>query len=207
MLNDLHPSNFDTMYDDVITCKSQLKVILENNLLNKNYFLFARRSLFYITGGAFASLLQNNSPNDIDIYCKDPQEIERLKSEILYHHQDDIANVPEDYKPSSSGTSFTILKNKMVSDWAITMKSGISFITKTTGDPQTIHKTFDYIHCMPHYELFSGRLWISALKYYACKHKLLIYNPNYHFETKQNKREDKFIKQGYKLCNMTLNNS
>jgi hypothetical protein len=78
---------------------------------------------FYVAGGAIASLLQGETPKDVDIYCDSDSVSKKMMQELITIHRKDIKETKE-YR------EFYAEDGKMVSEWAVTMKNGASFIFK-----------------------------------------------------------------------------
>lgn len=143
----------------------------------------------YITGGFIASHLQRTKPKDVDFYFEDEGPMDytiALLSDPMY--KDFIADVDPKYRDVIGRDG------KMITEWAITMKTGHSFITKHWGEPKELKQTFDYVHCCAHYELGSDQLFISEAQYVAATQKRLMVNNPLTFT---NKREEKFLLRGY----------
>ena len=111
-------------------------------------------SKVYLTGGAIASLLQGEQPKDWDFYCEDYATMDAIRDGLM-RHKDLVKDVDEKYKEVVGQDG------KMITSQAITMNDGSSFITMITLDPKNLKKTFDYVHCMPHYNLTTKTLYIS----------------------------------------------
>lgn len=144
----------------------------------------------FLAGGSIASLLQGEDPKDWDLYFKDPKPMADLATH-LNSFNDSIADVEEKYREVYG------LDGKMITNKAITMKAGYSFITMQYGSPETIKSTFDYLHTTSHYDLLEGKLYISPAQYDACVNKKLIANNPSVLKTY---RTEKFINRGYKKC-------
>lgn len=144
-------------------------------------------SQFYLSGGAIASLIQDESPKDWDIYNSSPQDAD-LVVEMVKKKTEYIADVDPKY------TEVMGVDGKMITANAITMKDGTSFITMCGGLPAEVKKTFDYVHCTPHYDLVNKTLWISPHQYHAARYKKLIVNNP---DSIRQYRLDKFLKRGY----------
>ena len=141
----------------------------------------------FLTGGAICSLLNDEEPNDWDWYFKDLDTMNQFQSHLVKCELF-IKDVNEKY--GDFGTN-----GKMITAKAITMDDNNSFITMISADPHTIKKTFDYVHCTPHYEWkIIGTLYISEKQYFACKNKkLIVNNPSMIKEY----RREKFTKRGW----------
>ena len=155
----------------------------------------------YLTGGAIASLLQNEDPKDWDFYCKDSVTMDKFALYLTHPSRTNfIKDVDEAYaevydtngKMMSSYRWYT--NGKMITSQAITTKNNDSFITVLYGDPEYIRQTFDYVHCMPYFDLNTHKLYISPKQYKACTHKKLIVNNSANVKQW---RADKFKQRGY----------
>lgn len=144
-----------------------------------------------LSGGAIASLLQNDVPNDWDFYFTDELMMASMKSHLEAKARwEHIKDVDEKYQ------NVTDPHGKMITTNAITMKDDSSFITMFAGPTDFIKSTFDYVHCTPHYDMATDLLHISIKQYRACVDKVLWVNNEKSITTK---RCDKFLKRGYKL--------
>lgn len=146
---------------------------------------------FYVSGGAIASLLQGETPKDVDIYCDSDSVSKKIMQNLTTTHRQDIKETKE-YR------EFYAEDGKMISEWAVTMKCGASFIFKNAGKPTQIKKDFDYIHTTAHYQFLTidreAKLFISPLAYHCAVNKLLIVN---NVKRVTVGRRDKFINRGY----------
>lgn len=144
----------------------------------------------FLAGGAIASLLQAQEPKDWDLYFNTSEDMTSLVIHLNAYNSD-IADIDEKYRETYG------LDGKMITNKAITMKNGCSFITMQYGSPESIKATFDYLHATPHYNLKEDKLYISPAQYDACVNKkLIVHNRN---EVKEYRRS-KFIERGYKEC-------
>lgn len=143
----------------------------------------------YLTGGAIASILQGEKPNDWDFYCKDSDTSERVSDILKNRYIDSVVGVPEKYQ------SFIGEKGKMITAQAITMEDAAQFITCMSGKPEELKKSFDYVHCTPHYDILEGKLYISEKQLDAIVNKKLVTN---NYGALKLWRQDKFEKRGYK---------
>lgn len=148
-------------------------------------------SKFYLAGGAIASLLQGEKPKDWDIYSESQFDM-KMVEDMIMKHADHIADVSENY------VGVFGVNGKMITANAITMKDGTSFITKLYLPPNEMKKTFDFIHCTPHYDISKKTLYISPRQYISIVNKTLIRNMG---NIPQTWREEKFKKRGYKYVN------
>jgi len=138
----------------------------------------------FLSGGAICSLLNDEEPNDWDWYFKDLDTMNQFQSHLVKCELF-IKDVNEKYGDFG-------VNGKMITGKAITMDDNNSFITMISAKALWIKKTFDYVHCTPHYD--TGTLYISEKQYFACKNKkLIVNNPSM---VKEYRRE-KFTKRGW----------
>lgn len=141
----------------------------------------------FLTGGAIASFLRDETPKDLDFYFLDELSMTRMSNHLRTQ-----TNFIKDVDPSYQDTIG--VDGKMITANAITMKNGASFITLVYGTPTVVKNTFDFVHCTPHYSLADDKLYISESQYVCAVEKKLLIN-NLMF-VKQN-RVDKFLNRGY----------
>jgi hypothetical protein len=144
-------------------------------------------SKVYLTGGAIASLLQGDKPKDWDFYCEDLNIMYAIRNSLL-QHKDLVKDVDEKYKEVWGEDG------KMITSQAITMNDDSSFITMITMDAGRLKKTFDYVHCTPHYNLTTKTLHISQRQYDCAVNKKLIVNNE---QMVKEWRTQKFLDRGY----------
>lgn len=141
----------------------------------------------FIAGGFIASHLQKTTPKDVDFYCKTEQASQYVQNRLLAF-QLSIKDVDEKYR------EIVGKDGKMVTEWAITMDTNHSFITKVWGEPKQIKSNFDFVHTCAHYDIATDQLVLSEATYVAATQKLLIVNnPDY----VSGDRINKFLKRGY----------
>ena len=159
--------------------------------------VFEKMSLSYIdlknsvflTGGAIASLLQNEAPKDWDWYFNNYGAQQDIGTYLAGQDQQEyIKDVDEKYKEVLG------INGKMITSNAITTITNDSFITMIFGEPDWVKATFDYVHTTPHYSPAQDLLFISPKQYYACTHKKLIVNNPASVRTW---RTEKFLSRGY----------
>lgn len=138
----------------------------------------------YLSGGAICSLIRGEEPKDWDWYFKD--------LDTMYKFQQHLKNCELFIKDVDPKYGNFGVNGKMITGNAITMNDGNSFITMISAEPKVIKKTFDYVHCTPHYE--SGRLYISKKQYNACVEKKLIVN---NVDMVKEYRRQKFLSRGW----------
>lgn len=143
----------------------------------------------FLTGGAIASILQGEKPNDWDFYSKNSFTSVRVGDIVISRYMDSVKGVPEKYQ------SFIGENGKVITAKAITMEDTAQFITCMSGLPNEIKKTFDYVHCTPHYDIQEGNLYISEKQLDAILNKKLMVN---NYGALKTWRQDKFERRGYK---------
>jgi hypothetical protein len=142
---------------------------------------------WYLTGGAIASLLRNEDPNDYDFYAKDTKASDLARLMLNLEKNRSYIKETKDYYQ-------TLLQGKMVTPNSVTMNNKASFITMMGGDPKTVRETFDYVHCLPYYDLKEDKLHISRQMYDSIMQKKLVVNNK---DNVKPYRTDKFIKRGW----------
>lgn len=143
----------------------------------------------FLSGGAIASMIQEQEPKDWDFYFGDFAMMDRMKEHLTDPvHRQHVADVDPKYLEVYGEDG------KMITANAITMKDKSSFITMIAGSPEQIKGTFDYVHCTPHYSIVEKKLYISPKQYHAAKEKRLIVN---NAGSIKSYREAKFKERGY----------
>lgn len=134
-----------------------------------------------ITGGAIASCFHSEKINDFDLYAKDQASLNTLKIYILESMKADIKEMKAYDVPGY-----------MITDNAVTLKGDLQFIYLGTADQCRLK--FDFIHCMPWFDIKTQKLHISKDQYDAIADKRLLVNPlgNVKF-----KRIEKYTKRGW----------
>lgn len=144
---------------------------------------------YYVTGGCIASLLQDEEPNDYDVYFRGDGILNLIKDTIVKSKENDVAVIEEKYRDVTTASGLLITEN------AITLKNKIQLILKHTGEPKDIRNTFDFVHCMPYWDSEDRKLHISRQQYDLIVKKLLVKQNESSFTTH---REQKFLQRNYK---------
>lgn len=145
-----------------------------------------------LTGGAISSLMHNEMPNDWDLYSKNPQAIAGFSSHIMEEkNQLEVKEVNVKYMTN------TEVDGKLITVHATTFNNNVQVITMGAAD---MRKTFDYIHCMPWYDIKTDKLYISQYQYNIIIEKRLVRNPDCMNQSTTNRiyRTQKFIDRGWK---------
>lgn len=178
------------MFSNIEQSKILRTKVAIRNYLDKNLTpLFGPLSkhFFYLSGGAIASLLQDEEPKDWDLYCRSAVAaealIERAKIEQI------VVKIDEKYIDSMK-----LDGNLLITANACTLKNKIQIITKLYGEPRDIRATFDYKHCTPYYDCGENMLYISEQQYNLIINKKLMLNNPLAWTAH---RQEKFINRGY----------
>ena len=136
----------------------------------------AVRKHYILTGGAIASMLQGDLPNDYDIYFDCPAVASRLAKYYLrqlvgedFHEVADVLESEErvEVKIFSSGVLDKLdapenTENKgryrvsMITSNAITLTNEIQLVLRFVGDASAIHKNYDFVHATNYYSEKTG---------------------------------------------------
>ena len=147
-------------------------------------------SLFYddciITGGCIASLYHDEPVNDIDVYAKTEHAISNIRRQIGLNLAMIKVSKSYDLDDTSSPT-------KLITDNATTLTNDVQFIH--LGTAENCRKNFDFIHCMPWYDIKTQKLYISEAQFHAIRTKTLI--PNISGEKIKTRRVDKYAQKGW----------
>ena len=142
-----------------------------------------------LTGGCFASLFLDEEVHDWDLYLKDFVTAQAAERFVMSDTPtlNEVAGVTPGYMAEIK------VKGKLVTPNAITFKNGLQVITMTGKEHR---ETFDFIHCMPYFDMKTQQFFISRQQYDAIKSKTLIKNPK-HQQPMSQRRIDKFTDRGW----------
>lgn len=150
--------------------------------------LIAKRCI--LTGGAISSIFNSEEPNDYDLLFLFSTDLESVRANygpIL--GLDNIMDFDPDYDPDLVRAT----AGKRVSKWAITMKNGLQFVLRTVE----YRNQFDFVHCMPYYDITRKKLYISHEQFDCIMKKVLVVNPNCATDKPLDKRINKYINRGW----------
>jgi hypothetical protein len=142
-----------------------------------------------LTGGCFASLFLEEEVHDWDVYLRDSVTISRFESFVM----SDTPTLNEVADVTSGYMTITNVDGKLVTANAVTFKNGLQVITRTD---KAHRETFDFVHCMPYFDMATQQLFISRQQYDAIKNKKLIKNPK-HKENMNHHRAGKLLERGW----------
>ena len=159
-------------------------------------------SLFYdncvISGGCISSIFHDEPVQDIDLYAKNTKGLHIVKDYIINSNKNIKAvesyELDENGVKVNTGSSYTLVTQN-----AVTLTNDVQFIYMDTWD--NCKKKFDFVHCTPHYDLSTQKLYISESQFNAIKEKKLM--PTGKVEIKQ-KRLEKYQKRGWGLYDIEL---
>ena len=138
-----------------------------------------------VTGGCSYSLYFNKDPNDWDLLFKDEISANSFKGYIT-QHQEDVMDMTE-------YTGADIKGSKLITANAVTLKNKVQVI-----DWKWQRHNFDFIHCMPWYDLKEDKYYIAAAQYDAIKNKQLIARDPDTFKP-NDKRLKKWLDRGFTI--------
>lgn len=173
--------------DDIKKAKSKIAASIRAKLLdplitNEVHDLLLHNSV--LSGGAIASIILNEKVNDFDLYFKSDVPMNTFTKIMSYKHNQ--AMIKE--ATTSYGTG------KLVTACATTLLNDIQVITMQLSSDR--NKSFDFVHCLPYYDLNEDKLYISP-KEYQCivTKKLVVNNP----ESLTDRRINKYKERGWQL--------
>ena len=150
----------------------------------------------FLSGGAIGSILRGEVVNDYDIYFYKPPFDDIEEWAALYG--DKIITMGEAYR-NIGGDDGNLAKDytikPCITEHATTFKNKFQYITMHYGTPNEIRKTFDYVHCMPYYDIVGDALYISQEQYDLNMKKIL--KVNCEKEVKPHRRK-KFLDKGWR---------
>lgn len=144
-----------------------------------------------ITGGCIASLFHNEPVNDIDVYAKDVKKMLHIKEYILGNRKNikSTKGYPQD--------ALDVPPRPLVTDNAVTLTNDVQFVY--LGSANECRAKFDFVHCMPWFDIKTQKLYISEAQYIAIESKTLVLNIA--GEAIKERRIEKYQKKGWKLYN------
>ena len=145
-----------------------------------------------LTGGCFASIFLHEEVHDWDVYLKDFVTSQAFESFVMSDTPtlNEVAGVTPGYMIDVK------VRDKLVTPNSITFKNGLQVITMTGKEHR---ETFDFVHCMPYFDMATQQLFISRQQYDAIKNKQLIKNLK-HSKDLNPRRVDKFMERGWRFA-------
>lgn len=153
-------------------------------------------ALFYenciISGGCISSLFHDEAVKDIDVYATSSKAVLTIKDYIINTGKNIKSVEAYDIDANANKVTKTDKQIQLITDNAVTLTNDVQFIYMDTWE--NCKKKFDFIHCQPHYDLTTQKLYISEAQFNAIKNKQLI--PTGLVEVKD-KRLNKYTKRGW----------
>jgi len=140
-----------------------------------------------VSGGAISSLMHNETPKDYDLYLNDKNDIMNFKQYVHGMDKNLIQDADEKYVEVQ-------IEGKLVTANATTFINTLQVITLHTADARS---TFDFVHCMPWYNISKNILHISQKQYNAVLNKHLIKNEHKNAFALSHKRVEKYTSKGW----------
>lgn len=152
-----------------------------------------------LSGSAISSIYHQEVANDFDFYFKTAENIDDVRTE----YSGDGEGLVLDWAEYNDMEQIPLIPGKAVTNNAITFcpteksKYKMQFILRNTLNE--CRKNFDFIHCMPAYDVMSDILYISEAQLDAIREKRLIVNAIGPDFVPDSKRVLKFMKRGWKF--------
>ena len=197
----------DTEVTQILKLKSAISSYynLQMKKLGDNKLSSLLFSNCIITGGCIASLFHNEPVSDIDVYAKHAKDIQAIKHYII-DERIDIVKTFEQYELDAQGNKVNLPNagQKAVTDNAVTLTNDVQFIY--LGEADDCRAKFDFIHCMPWFDIGAQKLHISRSQFDSIRDKRLVVNPGFNTEAVKDRRIQKYTKRGWggQLYNKTF---
>lgn len=160
----------DNFVDKAIALKAKIESYLEHifhNMPSGITDVFKQNCI--LSGSSISSIYHNETPKDYDMWVHDEEMIVPIYDSLVLNWSDYIANYHD--------IGYTEVPNsKVITNNAITLINNVQFIRLGTYKEQ--RKTFDYIHCLPYYDLTTQKFYISSQQMDSIAKKKLVEIPN-----------------------------
>lgn len=175
----------DKEKQDIFAAKDRIKNILHNGFQKFIDADWSEGTSFQkwvlnncaVSGGITASVLHDETPNDIDLYYRGPSLTNFSTGlEHLFLSKDGRwRQWIKDINPNYMAVTDTDAGGKLITANAITLWNGMQIIRLDTVE--AMRRSFDFVHCLPMYDF--KNLYISKPQYDSIKQKrLVIHNPS-----------------------------
>ena len=126
-----------------------------------------------LSGGAISSIYHGEPANDFDLWAHEENYVKIIADTLS---KQDLSNIRigdtgKEYGSSEMSRTFRET-GKIVTDNAVTLKNRLQFIK--LGTLEECRPTFDFAHCMPHYDINLNKLYISKVQWEAIRSKKLV---------------------------------
>jgi hypothetical protein len=128
-----------------------------------------------LSGSSISSIYHNETINDFDLWFKEKTLIEGSKSYVLEQHAHSIMEYGETDAYAGLEPNNEKYNAKIITNNAITLKGKVQIITLGEYDQQ--RKYFDFVHCMPFYDIEKDIFYISPEQMECISEKKLKMNP------------------------------
>lgn len=145
-----------------------------------------------ISGGISCSVFHETAIKDIDVYARSAKAMILIKDYIINSKKNIKTFEQYSIDPATGEKLITTGANPAITINAVTLTNDVQFIYMDTWD--NCKKTFDFIHCQPHYDLATQKYFISKAQYDAIQRKELVSTGLSEISTK---RLDKYLKRGW----------
>lgn len=143
-----------------------------------------------LSGGAIVSLLHGEEPNDYDLLFNFTSEMSQVMDDVISKKYNII---PENLIAEKKANYMGEGGGPCVTDWAVTLVNGFQFVFRQAN----YRKGFDFIHCMPYYDLTKNKLYISQEQLDLIMNKQIKINPR-HAQPIEGYRIKKYTDRGWK---------
>jgi len=141
-----------------------------------------------LTGGAIVSLLHGEEPNDYDLLFNFTHDLSVVMDDVVSKKY----NIIPEHLIADKKQHYMEEPGKCVTDWAVTLTNNIQFVFRQAS----YRHGFDFIHCMPYYEIMKNKLFISQEQLDLIMHKQIKINPH-HSQPIADYRIKKYIDRGW----------
>lgn len=179
----------DTEQLEIVKVRDQVQLKLRELIADLPTASYPNFKDMILTGGCFASLFHNEEPNDWDVYLRDIDTAQEFEQLVMGRMLLLVKDVNPAYRTA------TKVSGKVITENAVSFKNGLQVITNNDKNGR---KSFDFIHCMPYFDMATQKLFISRLQYDCIKMKKLVKNPD-HARSLNQIRIEKFISRGWYL--------
>jgi hypothetical protein len=145
-----------------------------------------------ITGGCISALWHGEKVNDIDLYAKDLKSMKKIRDMLTDPSNNTIVKKGTAYELDTDDGP-TLAGKALITNNAVTLANDVQFVYLGAADE--CRKKFDFIHCMPWYDLRTQKLYISQAQVASIRTKTLI--PNNTGEKIKERRIKKYTDKGW----------
>lgn len=125
------------------------KNLKKKNEFGENFYIEIRNHII-VTGGCITSMLLGEEVNDFDVYFDSTEICEKVAKFYSFHDSEikesknGLKLFVDLFKASEKKTSDVFVVSATSN--AITLSNDIQIITRFVGNPEEIHKNFDFVH-------------------------------------------------------------